>query len=168
MNRALLILVVVLVLAYGYFAGRSLANPKLVPLPSPTSAPSYRIMESPQPIPTPNVWALQTQVSALQTQMKALQSQVQSEQNTIASLQQSLSSLQQAFNNHYHTFTRAIMGIDTIPQMYCTTTGSGGQCWSTGELTIYTTNPQANGSNTTTEATSGPLESGPTMMKLKH
>jgi Type II/IV secretion system protein len=36
MNRALLILVVVLVLACGYFSGRSLASPKLVTLRSPT------------------------------------------------------------------------------------------------------------------------------------
>jgi len=107
------------------------------PTPNPYSLPGLSQLLSNQGV---QIWALQNQVKTLQGQVTALQNALSAQQKSTAALQQQLTQFQAAYAKHTHLYENAgsAMGIDTIPQMYCTSQGAGGSCFSTGTVTIMT------------------------------
>ena len=133
---AITITIIVSSLVFAQIQPKYSPPPVAVPTPtSPYSLPGLGKLLSNQGV---QIWVLQQQVKTLQSQLATAQSAINAQQQAIAKLQGQLTSFQQTYAKHTHQYLDASTGmsIDTVPQMYCTHTGSGGSCWSTGTLTI--------------------------------
>jgi hypothetical protein len=83
----------------------------------------------PQAAPSPP--GLQNQINLLSKEVESLHQEVNSQAREIATLQHH-------FNHHYHSYGKLPMGIGTIQNMYCTQQGQNGQCWSQGQIQVWT------------------------------